>query len=323
LVDFKPLFLLNNKHLQTIVPSLLPLANPLKEKEEIINIRLADGDHIQVKCNWAQNIKKVAILVHGLEGSSDSRYMIQVSQKLLNEGFSTIRINLRNCGGTENLSKSLYNAGMSADLDAVITYFNEKQKIEFSLVGFSLGGNLVGKYVGEKTSKIIDNIKQAVLICPPLDLYSTILQFKKGLNQFYDSHFTYLLKAKYKKKCLNHPHLYDPFLLTKIKNLYTFDDLITAPHFSFKNGLAYYQWASCQQYLNLTSIPITIVQSLDDPIIDASVCEKFRQTASKHIKVFTFKKGGHVGFYGFGNNCSVASRWLADQIFFILQNEMR
>lgn len=304
------------------MPSFFPVANTLKVNEEKINIPLKDGDQIQVKCNWNQITKKVVYLVHGLEGSSESRYMIQVSRKLYSEGYTTIRINLRNCGGTENLSKSLYNAGMSVDLDEVISFFNGYQWKEIILIGFSLGGNLVGKYVGEKSNKIAGNIRKAVLICPPLDLFSTILQFKKGLNRLYDSHFTFLLKAKYKKKCRDHPDIYDPLQLSKVKNLYSFDDLITAPHFGFKNGLAYYQWASCQQYLNDSSIPVTIIQALDDPIIDAAICEKFRIIASKQIKVLTFKNGGHVGFYGFGNNSTVASKWLSEQIYFIIQNSI-
>ena len=138
--------------------------------------------------------------MHGLEGSSDARYMIKKKKKLFAEGYTTIRINLRNCGGTEKLSKSLYNAGMSDDLDEVITFFKNYQWQEITLIGFSLGGNLVGKFVGERENRIASNIKKAILICPPLDLYSTILQFKKGLNWLYDSHFTTLLKAKYKKK---------------------------------------------------------------------------------------------------------------------------
>jgi predicted alpha/beta-fold hydrolase len=319
LVAFKPIVVLRNNHLQTIIPSLLPISNSLKKNEEIIVIPLKDGDQIQVKCNWNQITKKVVYLVHGLEGSSDARYMIQVSQKLFAEGYTTIRINLRNCGGTEKLSKSLYNAGMSDDLDEVITFFKNYQWQEITLIGFSLGGNLVGKFVGERENRIASNIKKAILICPPLDLYSTILQFKKGLNWLYDSHFTTLLKAKYKKKCIDHPDLYDDLKLQKIKSLYSFDDLITGPHFGFKNGLAYYEWASSQQYLNLTSIPITIIQSLDDPIIDASVCEKFSLTCNKHIKVLLYKKGGHVGFYGYDNHCSKAAQWLSQQIYSLIQ----
>ena len=143
--SFKPSRFIQNCHAQTILPSLTSFQNPLKKTEKAILIPMSNGDQIQVKLNLNEQSKKVAFLVHGLEGSSEARYMVQTANRLFQGGFSTVRINLRNCGGTESLSKSLYNAGMSDDLDRVLLFFKNYQWEDIVLIGYSLGANLVGK----------------------------------------------------------------------------------------------------------------------------------------------------------------------------------
>ena len=314
MISFKPLSLLRNCHLQTIVSSILSFKNSLKQTEEIILIPMKDGDRIQTKTNINTQSKKVAFLVHGLEGSSDARYMIQTSSRLFSEGYSTIRINLRNCGGTENLSQSLYNAGMSDDLETVLNFFKSFDFEETYLIGFSLGANLIGKYVGEKGNQIDSKIKRVVLISPPLDLNKTLIRMSKGFNWFYNYHFTYLLKAKYLKKCQAHPHVFDRKILKKIKNLKNFDDLITGPYFGFKDALDYYEWGSSIKYIENVKVPVFILQAKDDPIVDSIDHQELLQSSSEFIKVILTDKGGHVGFYGYGNGNKKANSWLEQTI---------
>lgn len=315
MISFKPLFLLHNYHFQTIFSSLIKANNSLKKTEQAILIPMPNGDQIQIKLNLSEKTKKVAFMIHGLEGSSEARYMIQTAAKLFAEGFSTVRINLRNCGGTESLSKSLYNAGMSDDLETILNYFKSQIWDEIYLIGFSLGANLVGKYVGEKGLEIDTKIKKVVLISPPLNLNKSLIKMSRGLNWIYNHHFTILLKAKYRKKCLAHPNLFDKNVLQKIKNLRDFDDKITGPYFGFKNALEYYEWGSCIKYIKNANIPIIIVQAKDDPIVDVSDHHELSQNSGDFIKIIFTEKGGHVGFWGYGIGNKKANSWLSQTIF--------
>lgn len=314
MIIFKPLGVMQNGHLQTILPSILPFRNSLKISEEVIQIPMTNGDILQTKANFNLLSKKVAFLVHGLEGSSEARYMIQTAAKLNQEGYSVIRINLRNCGGTEKLSQSLYNAGMSDDLDAVLNFYQKYHWEEFFLIGFSLGANLVGKYAGEKGHAIDAKIKKVILISPPLDLSKTLVKMSQGFSKVYNSHFTKLLKAKYNRKCTYHPHLFDKKILNHIKNLLDFDNLITGPYFGFKDAQEYYEWGSSIKYIQNSQVPIYILQSLDDPIVDTSDHKDLLNAKNKNIKITITEKGGHVGFWGYGNGNQKANSWMSQTI---------
>lgn len=312
--SFKPSRFMQNCHAQTILPSLISFRNPLKKTEQVVLVPMSNGDQIQVKLNLNGQTKKVVFLVHGLEGSSEARYMVQTAIRLFQEGYSTVRINLRNCGGTESLAKSLYNAGMSDDLDRVLHFFKNYQWDEIVLIGFSLGANLVGKYVGEKGLDVDPQIKKIILVSPPLDLNKTLLKMSQGLNWFYNHHFTYLLKAKYKIKCKIYPELFNKKILSDIKNLLDFDNKITGPYFGFQDAREYYAWGSSIRYIRNVKIPVYIIQSKDDPIVDASDSQELAKDSHEFIKVILTEKGGHVGFWGYGNGCQKAPSWLSHTI---------
>lgn len=314
MIIFKPLGVMQNGHLQTILPSILPFNNSLKTTEEIIQIPMSNGDIIQTKVNFCSQGKKAAFLVHGLEGSSEARYMVQTAYKLNQEGYTVVRINLRNCGGTEKLSQSLYNAGMSDDLDAIIKFYQKYKWDEFFLIGFSLGANLVGKYTGEKGNAIDGKIKKVILISPPLDLGKTLVKMSRGFSQVYNSHFTKLLKAKYNRKCAYHPHVFDKKILNRIKNLLDFDNLITGPYFGFKNAQEYYDWGSSIKYIQNSQVPVYILQAMDDPIVDASDHQELLKKDNKNLRIILTEKGGHVGFWGYGNGNQKANSWLSQTI---------
>lgn len=320
MISFKPKTLFQNCHFQTIYPAIISFKNSLKITEKSILIPMPNGDQILTKCNINDKSNKVAFMIHGLEGSSEARYMVQTATRLFNEGFSTVRINLRNCGGTENLSQSLYNAGMSDDLEKVIDSFKNYQWSDIYLIGFSLGANLIGKYAGEKGEKLDPRIKKVILVSPPLDLNKTLLKISKGFNQFYNQHFTKLLKAKYKVKCQVHASIFDKRSLLGIKNLRDFDDKITGPYFGFKNALEYYEWGSSIKYIKNAKVPIYILQAEDDPIVEVSDHHDLSLNSGEFIKIIFTEKGGHVGFWGLGNGCKSAKYWLEESIFQLIHN---
>ena len=209
---------------------------------------------------------------------------------------------------------------MSDDLESILTYFEVYQWEEIFLIGFSLGGNLIGKFIGEKGKDIDSKIKKVILVSAPLDLNKSMIKMSKGFNWFYNYHFTYLLKIKFRKKCQAHPHVFDKKAIKNIKNLREFDDKITGPYFGFKDAMTYYEWGSCINYIQNSRVPIFIIQAIDDPIVDVSLHQDLTKHVSSFITTILTEKGGHVGFFGYGNGCKNAHGWLSHTICNLIDN---
>ena len=208
--SFRPRRFLRNGHLQTIVGNFLRRANRLPAAvAELVEVAPAQDGQMasQVLCHChfqpeeVRAARPTAIIVHGLEGSSDSQYVIGNGNKLWNAGANIIRMNMRNCGGTEKLTPTLYHSGLSGDVDAVVRHFVAQEGLRsVSIVGYSMGGNLVLKLAGDLGADAPPELKSVIAVSPALDLGPSADALHEPMNRVYEMKFLYALLRRFRYK---------------------------------------------------------------------------------------------------------------------------
>jgi predicted alpha/beta-fold hydrolase len=237
-----------------------------------------------------------AILLHGLEGSHLSGYLISLAQALVSAGFRTTRLNMRTCGGTEEHCPTLYHAGLTSDLRSVVATYRQEGRGPIFLAGFSLGGNVVLKLAGESGRDLPGVVAGVAAVSTPIDLGACCRHLRRLDNFLYDNRFVGQLKARYRRRCTQHPDRYSPDPLSQVRSVWSFDDLITAPHFGFGTAENYYATQSSQNFLDDIQVPALVIQAQDDPLIPFSVYSHPAFSSNRHIQLLTPRHGGHVGF---------------------------
>lgn len=288
--DFQPAWWLKNPHLQTIWPSLFRLRPSLELEAE--RIELDDGDFIDLRWSGPQDAPVVLIL-HGLEGSLESHYAPGLIKTLNAAGYRSCFMYFRSCGDEPNRLARGYHSGETDDLQTVVEYINHKtRKRIFAIIGFSLGGNVLLKWLGEQDRA--DLLHTAIAISVPFKLAHAGQRLEKGISRLYQKHLMKQLVKKYRLKQLKHQSLL-PIKLNIIKTFYEFDDRVTAPLHGFKNADDYYEKCSSEQFLTFIRQPTLIIHAKDDPFM-------WRQTSpsesllSKSITLELSEHGGHAGF---------------------------
>lgn len=293
---FEPSLLFRNPHFSTIYSAKLrPSPSLVQERERV---QLPDGDFLDIDWTLAENPSaKVAVLLHGLEGNAQRTY-IKGQAKVLNEaGWNVAAVNFRGCSGEANLSYQSYNAGKTDDLEAVVNMILEKDKYkEIALVGFSLGGNLLLKYLGERKS-IPTEIKKAVSISTPLSLKGSLESLSQFENWVYRSSFLKDLRKKYKEKMMDFPEKMTTSDYNKITSLLEFDNVYTAPAHGFKDAYDYYEKNSSLQFLPSIQIPIYILNAENDSFLSTECYPSELASKMQNLNLEIPKYGGHVGFH--------------------------
>ena len=246
-----------------------------------------------------QGSKKVVIISHGLEGSSDRAYMQGMARALFSEGFDVICWNFRGCGGEMNKTLRFYHSGATDDLDHVVKHALSEKYNEIYLVGFSLGGNLTLKYLGE--ARPLEEIKAAVAFSVPVDLHASCLKISKPSNWIYSNRFLKSLKNKIvqKSKIMTGLNLKG---IDKIKTLIEFDDHYTAPLHGFQNAVDYYTKCSSIHFLKNIKVPTLLVNAQNDPFLSESCFPENEVRGHAFVKFERPAFGGHVGFSQFNEN---------------------
>ena len=235
------------------------------------------------------------LLVHGLEGSSAAGYARSLAQAALEASCASHRFNMRSCGGTEHLSgRTLYHSGQTSDLLAVIRQL--PRGVPIFLVGFSLGGNVVLKLAGELGESAADLITGVVAVSTPIDLAACVRQLGQPSNIVYARRFVARLKERVRVKERLSPGVFDLSVLDRIRNVYEFDDYITAPAFGFGSADNYYATQSANQFLERIRIPTLVVQAKDDPMIPFAVYDHPAFARNPHLRLIATDHGGHLGF---------------------------
>jgi predicted alpha/beta-fold hydrolase len=298
--QYKGLRFLKNGHIQTILPNLFRKISFLRPKKEEIDT--PDNDFLEL--DWyRQGSKNLIILSHGLEGNSERTYMLGMAKVFYESGYDALAWNFRSCGSKVNKQLRFYHSGVSDDLDTVIAHVLEKHKQYDSivLVGFSMGGNITLKYLGEKASDVSKKIKCAAVFSVPLDIASSSNRMSNFENKLYMARFIRKLKQKVIAKAPYFPQqlTYDNY--HTIKQFKHFDDRYTAPIHGFKNAEDYWEKASSLPLLKSIAIPTLIVNAANDSFLgpECFPIDIAKNSAFVHLEIP--ESGGHVGFFQFQN----------------------
>lgn len=282
-------------HLQTIAPALLRRPRAVTTERE--RLELADGDFLDL--DWRREGRpKLAILSHGLEGSSRAIYIRAMASALWQEGWDVLAWNCRSCSGEMNRLARFYHSGVSEDLNQVIDHalaVHPAQQVD--LVGFSLGGNLTLKLLGELGENLPPQLHRAVTFSVPCDLASSSQRLESWLNRkLYMRRFIQPMLKKVETKRSHHPHIPEVDPRMKLETFKQFDDRYTAPLHGFRDAEEYWKRSSSRPWLPVIKLPTLLVQAANDPFL-AEACFPFQEASeSECFFLEVTRGGGHVGF---------------------------
>lgn len=291
--DFKPAWYLPGKHLQTIIPSITRQPK-IQVRQERINT--PDSDFLDL--DWSTvGSKNIAIICHGLEGSSKAVYVRGMMKYLNQNGIDCLAWNYRGCSGVINHTIRYYHSGSTDDLNTVVEYVSNKNMYEkIYLIGFSVGGNIVLKYGGEKKVGINPSIKKIVSISCPCHLASSAAELDKIKNRIYLNRFLNSLKPKIIAKIKQLPFRLTIQEIENWKTFYDFDTNLTAPLYGFKNAMDYWEKSSSLYFLNNISVPTYMLMAANDPFLSNECFPLSSSKSNSNIHLEITRQGGHVGF---------------------------
>jgi predicted alpha/beta-fold hydrolase len=237
-----------------------------------------------------------AVLVHGLEGSSESVYMRSMAQTLLDAGCVVHRLNLRTCGGTEFLCTTLYHAGLVTDLFAWLTELDRLRRTPVFVVGFSLGGNVALKLVGEMGDGAARILSGVAAVSTPIDLAACTRRMGEPRNRVYEWHFLRSMKRRIQVRRKILDGTVDTAQAVRAASIWEFDDRITAPAFGFRGAAHYYETQSSGRYLDGIRVPAVLFQAIDDPFIPFEVYDHPAFERNPRVTLAALRHGGHIGF---------------------------
>lgn len=304
LTAFEPRRWLSNGHVQTIVGNFLPAAPfPLASDAEEVEVDPADGSRVLCYCDWQPEAVRAerltVVLVHGLEGSSESRYMQRLAVRAWRAGMSVVRMNMRNCGGSETLTPTLYHSGLSADVGAVVDHFTSKFGLErVALAGYSMGGNLVLKLAGEWGSR--RPLVAVATVCPAIDLAAGSDALHEPANRIYEIHFVRRLMQRFHRKAALFPAIYQTAGIGPVRSIRDFDDKIVARFCGFENADDYYYRAASARVIDRIAVPALVLHAQDDPFIRLFPETRARLLGNPNIVFVEPRHGGHCAFLGRG-----------------------
>ena len=288
---FRPPFFLCNGHIQTVLSALLPPRSDVTIQRE--RLELIDGDFLDL--GWAGiGADRLTILSHGLEGSSDARYIRGMAAALNAAAWDVLVWDFRGCSQETNRLPRLYHSGETGDLGAVIDFAATRYS-RIALVGFSLGGNLILKYLGESNPH--PALVTAAAISAPLDLAATARALDRHwCNRIYRDSFIKSLIAKVEAKALRFPDKFDVSGIRLIRTFEEFDDRYTAPTHGFRDAEDYWEQTSARQYLSRITVPTLILNAGDDPLLTPESFPVTEAEGNPYLFLEMPKSGGHLGF---------------------------
>jgi len=305
---FRPAWWLPGPHLQTLFPSLLRRRRPPPLARERLN--LPDGDFLDLE--WTDRTAgSVVLILHGLEGSLESHYTGGMLAALARHGYNACLMYLRGCSGEPNLRPYSYHSGKTEDLDFVVRAIQDRLPGKpLAIIGFSLGGNILLKWLGEQGEAA--PASQAVAISVPFDLNQAALRLEHGLSRIYQRHLLKKLHDSARKKARSHPLPWPIERINELRTFRRFDNEITAPLNGFRDVDDYYTRASSKQYLKSIRVPTLLIQARDDPFLPASALPQDDELGPA-VTLELSGRGGHVGFIS-GNNPLRPQYWLENRV---------
>lgn len=287
---------LGNGHIETLMPYLFrPIKTQPYERERIDT---PDNDFLDL--DWVKGGNKNLVIVsHGLESSSHAKYVQGIAGHLKEHSFDILAWNYRGCSGELNRTIKYYHSGASYDLATVVDHVLETTKYEsIYLVGFSLGGNLTLKYVGEESLQLSKKIKAACVFSTPCYLKTASYELATGFSKLYTKDFVRTLRQKiYDKEEMFKEHGFDTSVVKKLNDLPSFDNFFTAPLHGFKDADDYYEQCSSKYFLKDIKVPTLIVNAANDPFLSKECYPYDEVEKNPYLELEVPEHGGHVGFY--------------------------
>ena len=304
---FAPSIVVKPAIIQTILPSLARRVPDPGFRREVIE--LPDGDFLEL--DWLRSQSDLlAIVNHGLEGSTESGYVRGMAHALRAAGYDVLTWNMRGCGSERNRLRTWYHSGQSEDLRSVVNYALNAHRGSIVFVGFSVGGNILLKFLGEEGKAINPRVKAAVAISVPMDLAGSAAQLARPSNAIYMNYLLKPLRARILEKAERFPGFFDTSSLARMKTFHEFDTLYTAPLHGFASVEEYWAKASSLGFLDSISVPTLAVSALDDPFLSPGCFPVELARKSTRFFLELPKRGGHVGFI---TSTRLTSTWVEER----------
>jgi predicted alpha/beta-fold hydrolase len=289
---------LRGGHVQTLASFFLPRRISLPTAEKRL-IEVEPGVQVLCHCHWQPDRKNAltVIIVHGLEGSSESQYMLGIASKGTAVGMNVVRMNQRNCGGTDALSPTLYHSGRSQDIAAVARNLIHEDGISrFALVGFSMGGNLVLKVAGEWGREAPPQLRAIAAVCPSMNLAASADALHLAGNRLYEYYFMWQLRRRLRVKARLFPQVFDTARMRGVTSLRDFDDKVTAYYCGFEGASDYYERSAAANVIDRIAVPTLILHAANDPFIRILPQTRQKILSNPNIAFVETEDGGHCSF---------------------------
>ncbi len=296
---FEPHPLLRNPHAQTVAYALWRRKFPRLPKSTPREFETEPGTRIRGECHWQSQPRErpTLVLVHGLEGSSESGYMLGLAERAFAAGWNAVRLNQRNCGGTESLTTTLYNSGLSSDYRAVLFELVKQDSFsEIFFVGYSMGGNLVLKMAGDLAGEAPCQLRGVAAVCPALELAVCADALGLPANFVYQRRFVSSLKDRMRRKAKLFPGKFDLTRMARVRTLREFDDVITARYCGFRDASDYYARSSALRVVDEIRVPALVVTAQDDPFVPFASFSDPAFKKNAYINLIAPDHGGHCAF---------------------------
>jgi predicted alpha/beta-fold hydrolase len=311
---FHPRRWLANGHLQTIVGNFLPRVDrlppaiteliPVPLPTEMLTVPSAVAldrvlpSKVLCHCHWQDEFANAVtvVLVHGLEGSSHSQYVIGNANKLFATGCNVVRMNMRNCGGTDALSPTLYHSGLSGDATAVLKWLVQRGCSRVVLAGYSMGGNLVLKAAGELGVDAPPELIGVIAVSPPMDLGESADALHHWTNRIYERRFLKNLLKRYRRKVKLYPAVFHAERAAKVESIRDFDEYVMTPYCGFTGASDYYARSGSGLVVDHVTVPTLILHACDDPFIRLTPTTRAKLHANANITLLEPAHGGHCAF---------------------------
>ena len=297
--EYKPLSRWSGGHWMTLYAWGKPRQFPRLPAAVPRFFDVAPGTRVLAHCHWQGRPWEHTTLIalHGLESSSDAHYVRGLADKAFASGFNVVRVNQRNCGGTEQLSDSLYHSGLTHDPIAIMRELTQVDGLPaFAVAGYSLGGNLALKLAGDFGARPPKQLRAVCAVSPTMDLAVCVDALEEERNRIYQWHFVKNLKKRMRRKAAAWPGRFPLDGLSRIRSIRQFDDAYTAPFHGFKDAADYYYRASAMRVIGNISVPTLIITAADDPFVPPAPFRNPAVIGNPNITVLITPHGGHCGF---------------------------
>ena len=296
---FVPRAGLTSGHLMTLYSWGNPRHFPNLPPPVVRYFDVASDARVLAHCHWQDRPWEhpTLIALHGLNSSSDAHYVRGLAAKAYAQGMNVVRLNQRNCGGTEHLSRGLYHSGLTADPLYVLNELRDRDGLSrFAVAGYSLGGNLTMKLAGELGDRDCPEVKTFAAVSPVIELEDCMQSIERRENRIYEWNFCRNLQGRMRRKSKRFPGLFNLDGLWKVWSIRTFDDRYTAPHHGYAGANDYYHRASAMRVIDRVARPSLILSAADDPFVPPHIFDAPAVKNNPHITTVITRYGGHCAF---------------------------